>query len=158
MKFCLFFLCCWCLNVEWRSSWVSYCPENHEIFQAADMACQDFESLHWKSLYPGRMNYLREYQDCYLLCWKVSKSWDSEFDFSPVFTFILKYEIIQSLTNIQISYWNNSNIYIYIYISQIISYSSTSVIEIGKFSLTTIIQNLFLRIFLSSVISLPKSS
>ena len=116
MKFCLFFLCCWCLNVEWRSSWVSYCPENHEIFQAADMACQDFESLHWKSLYPGRMNYLREYQDCYLLCWKVSKSWDSEFDFSPVFTFILKYEIIQSLTNIQISYWNNSNIYIYIYI------------------------------------------
>ena len=69
---------------------------------------------------------------------------------------VRNYSKLNKYTNIILK--QQQYIYIYIYISQIISYSSTSVIEIGKFSLTTIIQNLFLRIFLSSMISLPKSS
>ena len=45
-----------------------YCPGNHESFQTTDMACQNFEGSHLKSLHPGRMNYLGEYLEYYLLC------------------------------------------------------------------------------------------
>ena len=47
----VFFLSSLCLSVEWKSSCVRYCPGNHNIFQATDMACQNFESLHRKILH-----------------------------------------------------------------------------------------------------------
>ena len=110
LKFSMFSLCSWCLNVDWRSSRLSYCPGNYEVFRQ-----QYGVSKFWRftcGLY--KLSKRISGVSSAMLHLNVSR-FESEFDFLPVFTFICKYEINRSLKSIILK--QQKNMYKYVNIT-----------------------------------------